>query len=214
MKPTNINTTDYWNQVYQEEWESGQARSENYSRDYGPIHDAIIQLIPDGSRVLDIACGPGLLCRKIKQRLPSTQVLGVDFSQYMIGQNQQRDQALGVEYCCVDIRTALGAIDREFDVVSMCEILEHLEEPEAIVADALALLKTGGRFILTCPHDDGIADPEHVRIWGHDDLFHLLAPYSDTISFMHFPPPYFRVWMLAYLTKSETETDTGTEADQ
>jgi len=204
MKPTNINTTDYWNRVYQEECESGRARSESYSRDYAPIHEAIIQLIPDGSRVLDIACGPGLLCRKIKQRLPSAQVLGVDFSQYMIAQNQQRDQALGVEYRCVDIRTALGAIDRRFDVVSMCEILEHLEDPEAVVADALELLKTGGKFILTCPHDDGIPDPEHVRIWGHDSLFHLLAPYSHTISFTHFSPPYFHVWMLAYLTKTET----------
>src|SRR4030095_1795569 len=67
MKQVNINTPEYWDRVYRGEWESGQATGENYSRDYGPIHDAIIRLIPDGSTVLDIACGPGLLCRKIKQ---------------------------------------------------------------------------------------------------------------------------------------------------
>lgn len=203
--PTNINTTDYWNQVYREECESGRAQSEGYSRNYGPIHDAIIRLIPDGSRVLDIACGPGLLCQKIKQRLPSAQVMGADFSQYIIKQNQERDQGLAIEYRCVDIRTSLGSIGRTFDVVSMCEILEHLEQPELVVAAAIGLLRPGGRFILTCPHDDCIPDHEHLRLWSHDDLFHLLAAHSDTISFMHFPPPYYHGWMLAYLTNGTTD---------
>ncbi|MGA2656603.1 MAG: class I SAM-dependent methyltransferase [Verrucomicrobiota bacterium] len=202
MMQANINTPEYWNAVYREECGTGRLSWEDYHRNYGPIHDAIIRLVPDGSRVLDIACGAGLLCRKIKQALPSTRVMGVDFSQYMISENEVRDRSLEIEYRCLDIRTALGAIDRQFDVVTMCEILEHLEQPEALVAAAMTLLRSGGRFILSCPHDDSIPDPEHVRIWGHDDLFHLLAQYSDTVSFMHFPPPYFHVWMLAYLTKA------------
>jgi 2-polyprenyl-3-methyl-5-hydroxy-6-metoxy-1,4-benzoquinol methylase len=206
MNLANLNTPEYWNQVYRDEWESGKALSDNYSRDYGPIHEAILRLIADGSEVLDIACGPGLLCRKVKQRLPSTRVVGVDFSPYVIARNEQRDRSLGIEYRCVDIRTALGTVPGQFDVVTMCEILEHLEEPAAVVGAGMALLKPGGRFILTCPHDDGIPDPEHVRVWGHDELFHLLAPHSDTISFVHFPPPYFHVWMLAYLTKQAPET--------
>jgi 2-polyprenyl-3-methyl-5-hydroxy-6-metoxy-1,4-benzoquinol methylase len=204
MTLTNINTTAYWNEVYQREWESGAIKSDEYSRDYGPIHDVILQLIPDGSRVLDIACGPGLLCRKIKQLLPAAQVTGVDFSQYAIARNRGRDAPLGIEYVCLDIRTSLRSLTRTFDVITMCEILEHLEEPEAAVASALSLLRPGGRFILTCPHDDGIPDPEHLRTWGHDDLFHLLARHSNTVSFVQFPPPYFHVWMLAFLTKPGT----------
>lgn len=201
MMVTNINTPDYWNGVYQAECQSGAAQGQDYSRDYGPIHDAIIKLIPEGSRVLDIACGPGLLCRKIKQRVQATQVLGVDFSEYMIARNQSRDHGLGVHYRCLDIRNSLGLLPDQYDVVTMCEILEHLEEPERVVADAMALLKPGGLFILSCPHDDGIPDPEHLRDWGHDEVFHLLAPYSDTVSFTHFPPPYFHIWMMAHLTR-------------
>jgi SAM-dependent methyltransferase len=127
--------------------------------------------------------------------------MGVDFSQYTISRNQERDRALGVQYGCLDIRTSLSAVGRAYDVVTMCEILEHLEEPEVAVAMTMQLVKSGGRFILTCPHDDAIPDPEHLRCWGHDELFHLLAPYGDTVSFVHFPPPYFHIWMLAYLTK-------------
>jgi 2-polyprenyl-3-methyl-5-hydroxy-6-metoxy-1,4-benzoquinol methylase len=206
MNSTNINTPDYWNRVYRQEWESGQATGGNYSRDYGPIHDAVIQVIPDGGAVLDIACGPGLLCRKIKERRPACRVLGVDFADYTIARNQRRDQALGIEYRCVDIRNSLADIGGEFDVVTMCEILEHLDRPEAVVAAAMRLLKTGGRFILTCPHDDAIPDPEHVRNWGHDELFHLLASYGDTVSFVHFPPPYFHIWMMAWLIKQPMTT--------
>jgi 2-polyprenyl-3-methyl-5-hydroxy-6-metoxy-1,4-benzoquinol methylase len=209
MNVVNLNTPEYWDAVYRQEWDSGQARIEGYSRDYGPIHDVIISLIPAGSRVLDIACGPGLLCRKIKQQRAATKVMGVDFSQYTITQNQERDRALGVEYRCLDIRTSLPTLGGPFDVVTMCEILEHLEKPEVVVAAAMELLKLDGRFILTTPHDSAIPDPEHLRNWGHDELFHLLAPYSDTVSFTHFPPPWFHIWMLAYLTKKPTQAATG-----
>jgi len=207
MNPSiNINTPDYWDGVYRHEWDSGQVQSPNYRRDYGPIHDAIIRLIADGSRVLDIGCGPGLLCRKIKEHLPAAQVTGLDFSQYTITRNQQRDQSLGIEYRCADVRTSLAVNGCLFDVVLMCEFLEHLEQPESAVAAALSCLKTGGRFILTCPHGAEIPDPEHLRPWDHDDLFHLLAPFSDTVSFMHFPPGYYHPWMLAYLTKTNGDS--------
>ena len=45
---------------------------------------------------------------------------------------QERDRPLGIDYRCLDIRTALPEINRQFDVVTMCEILEHLEQPEAL----------------------------------------------------------------------------------
>jgi 2-polyprenyl-3-methyl-5-hydroxy-6-metoxy-1,4-benzoquinol methylase len=211
VNTANLNSSDYWNQVYRSEWESGRVESQGYYRDYGPIHDAVVELIPTESRVLDVACGPGLLCRKIKQRLPSAEVMGVDFSDYTIARNQQRDAALGITYRCVDIRTGLRDLAGGFDVITMCEILEHLEQPEQVVASAMGLLKPGGRFILTCPHDNEIPDPEHVRVWGHDELFHLLAPFSPVVSFMHFPPPYFHVWVLAYVTKGSESKGANTQ---
>ena len=56
--------------------------------------------------------------------------MGVDFSHYTITQNQERDRALGVEYRCLDIRTSLPTLGGPFDVVTMCEILEHLRSPK------------------------------------------------------------------------------------
>ena len=201
MNRHNINTSSYWNDVYRREWRSGAVLQENYSRDYGPIHDAIIDLIPTGSDILDIACGPGILCRKLKRRIDESSVTGIDFSSYAIERNRGVDEALGIRYEVVDISASLAQITERFDVVTMCEILEHLDDPERIVDEAMGLLRPGGLFILTCPHKDGIPDPEHVRIWDHDELFHLLSKYSPTVSFTHFPPPWFHVWMMAHLTK-------------
>jgi 2-polyprenyl-3-methyl-5-hydroxy-6-metoxy-1,4-benzoquinol methylase len=198
---TNINTSEYWDDVYRREWESGLIGSAEYHRDYGPIHDAIVKLVPDGSRVLDIACGPGLLCRKVRTRLPGTSVTGVDFSSYTIVRNAARDKTLNIEYRCIDIRGSMASAGAVFDVITMCEIIEHLDDPVPVIQDAMSLLADNGLFITTCPHASEIPDPEHVREWDHESLFHLLSPYGSTVSFTHFAPPYFHPWMMAHLRK-------------
>ncbi len=199
MDGSNINTPEYWDGIYRREFESGQPDAGGGSRDYGPIHDAILGLVADGSRVLDVACGPGLLCRKLRLRHPDIRVTGVDHSAYRIGCNRERDRDLGIEYRCADIRTGLASLDGRFDVACLCEILEHLDDPERVVEAVVERLRPGGRLVVSCPHDDEIPDPEHVRAWGHDDLFHLLARFGWTVSFRHFEPPYFSPWMLAWV---------------
>ena len=196
----NINTPGYWDNRYQQEWESGQVLTAQYVRDYGPVHDAIISLIPEDACVLDVACGSGVLCRKIKKRMPDTTVTGVDFSGYTIEQNRQVAQHPGEHYLCLNVQTDLPALRREFDVVVMAEIIEHLDDPVRAIDDAVQLLPSGGLLIITCPHDGAIPSKEHVREWGHDELFHLLATYSDTVCFTRFAAPHDK-WMMTHLIK-------------
>lgn len=194
----NINTPDYWDRVYRREWESGQVFSATYAREYGLVHDRIISLIPPSSRVLDVACGSGVLCRKVKERLPETKVTGVDFSQYTVDRAQWVDRDAGIEYVCVDVQTSLRMLDERFDVIVMAEIIEHLNDAPRTIDDAMTLLAPGGRLIITCPHDASIPSNEHVHQWGHDELFHLLTAYSDTVCFTQFPPSHDK-WMMAHL---------------
>jgi SAM-dependent methyltransferase len=201
----NINTAEYWDRVYRRESESGRACADGGSRDYGPIHDAILGLVPDDGRVLDVACGPGLLCRKIRLRHPRSRVVGVDHSAYRIDCNRDRDRGLGIEYRCLDIRTGLDALDTDFDAACLCEIIEHLDDAAEVLEATARRLRPGGRLVVSCPHDDEIPDPEHVVEWGHDSLFHLLSRFGTTVSFRHFPPPYFDAWMLAWVDLDTTE---------
>lgn len=198
----NINTPTYWDGRYQKEWESGKVFSNNYARDYGLVHDAMIALMPDGAHVLDVACGAGVLCRKIKARLPETVVTGVDFSPYTIEQNQRADEHPENSYLCLDVQTELPSLNQQYDVITMAEIIEHLDDAERAIGDAVGLLKPGGRLIITCPHDDAIPSKEHVRQFGHDRLFHLLTAHTDTVCFTQFPPSHAK-WMMAYFVKSK-----------
>jgi 2-polyprenyl-3-methyl-5-hydroxy-6-metoxy-1,4-benzoquinol methylase len=128
-KPSNmnINTHEYWDRVYRKKWNSGVAQSDRYVRDYGEVHDAIVALIAPGSRVLDIACGLGLLCRKISKLVPCALVTGVDFSPFAMSRAAERVRTLGIGYLCLDIRSGLGRLGPEFDVVIMGEILVHCQ---------------------------------------------------------------------------------------
>ncbi len=186
----NINTTAYWNSVYQKEWENQLPFRPEYSRNYLLVHDKIIALIPDGYKVLDIACGSGVLCRKLREQRPHAEIWGVDFSDFIIAKNRELDSDRGINYICLDIREELHKVRMKFDVIIMSEIIEHLEAPKKVVDAAVALLKNNGLFILTCPHDMDLVDKEHLRFWGHDSLFHFLAEYSDEITFVKFPRPY------------------------
>jgi 2-polyprenyl-3-methyl-5-hydroxy-6-metoxy-1,4-benzoquinol methylase len=123
-------------------------------------------------------------------------VTGVDFSSYTIARNAERDADLGIDYRCLDVRTDLVTIGARFDVVTMCEVLEHLDEPEEAVASAIGLVVPGGLFVLTCPHDAEVPHLEHVREWGHDEIYHLLERYAHAVTFQSISPPRDR-WLLA-----------------
>jgi SAM-dependent methyltransferase len=195
----NPNTPAYWDNVYRRECEGG--RIEGGPRDYQVIHDAVVRLIEDGSRVLDVGCGIGVLCRKIKLRLPRATVLGVDFSRYVVAWNRERDATLGIEYVELDVRTELPEVRREFDAVLLCNVLEHLEEPHRVAADAIGLVRPGGLVVMVCPHDEDIPDPERLHRMGHDEVFHLLAPFAQRVTFTRFDPPFYDRWLMAHLTK-------------
>ena len=199
----NINTAAYWDEVYRREWESGRMLT---ARDHGPMHEAIVALVPPGAKVLDVGCGPGILCRRIAESVEGARVSGVDFSPYVIARNAKRDVALGIDYRCLEVQTQLAEVGVQFDVVTMCEILEHLDAPEQTVAAAVAHVRPGGLFVLTCPHDGQVPHPEHVREWGHDQVFHLLEPYTDAVVFHPLPAPRER-WLMASLSTAGEVSD-------
>ena len=196
---SDLNTPAQWDETYREEGDG--AFVDGGWRDYEDMHDVIVRLIPDASRVLDVGCGTGFLCRRIKQRLPGTTVVGVDFSGYALSRIRERDRDLGIEYILLDVQTDLPSLRREFDAVTLCNVLEHLQRPESALADAVGLLRTDGLLVLLCPHDDEIPDPQRVHNLGHDEVFHLLAPYAESITFTQLPPKLYKRWLMAHLSK-------------
>jgi 2-polyprenyl-6-hydroxyphenyl methylase/3-demethylubiquinone-9 3-methyltransferase len=90
------------------------------------------------ARLLDIGCGGGLLAPHVH----GYRHVGVDLSQSAL----ERAAAHGVETHHADAG-ALPFPDGSFDVVVAGEILEHVTDLEAVVGEALRVLRPGGTFV-------------------------------------------------------------------
>lgn len=92
-----------------------------------------------GRTLLDIGCGGGLLA----PHLPGGyRHVGVDLSAAALAQAAQH----GIEPVRADA-AALPFTDGEFDVVVAGEVLEHVEDLEAVVGEALRVLAPAGTFV-------------------------------------------------------------------
>ena len=63
---------------------------------YRPAHDEVVAQLRDhqSARVLDIACGTGILADRIQRELRPAQVFGVDMSEGMLSQARSRSSAV------------------------------------------------------------------------------------------------------------------------
>jgi ubiquinone/menaquinone biosynthesis C-methylase UbiE len=93
-----------------------------------------------GTRVLDVATGPGYVAARAAER--GAEVVGLDFSETMLA--FARSRAPNVEFVQGDA-TALPFEDATFDAVTVAFLLLHLGTPERAVGEAARVLRPGGR---------------------------------------------------------------------
>lgn len=99
--------------------------------------------IPPRSHVLDLGCGAGFLCNALA--LDGHNVSGVDLSETSLATARLHDTTQSVQYLCNHVYS-LPFSNNSFDVVCAMDILEHIEEPQLLLAEASRVLKKGGLF--------------------------------------------------------------------
>ena len=97
-----------------------------------------------GLRVLDVGCGGGILAEAMAAR--EAQVLGIDASKASIkaARHHLRTSHFQIEYRCMTTDMLVASNEEPFDVVTCMELLEHVPDPEAVVAACRCLIKPGG----------------------------------------------------------------------
>ena len=110
--------------------------------------------LSEGDRLLDIACGTGIVARVAREQLgDAAQVVGVDVSADMLA--IARAVAPGIDWR-VGSAVALPLQDNEqFDVVVCQQGLQFFPDKRAAAAQMRRALKTGGRLAVLTWRSDG-----------------------------------------------------------
>ncbi len=141
--------------------------------------------IGTGKRILDLGCRDGVLTQYY---LPGNRVTGIDIDRHALAIAHERT---GMAVLWQDLNhVALPLADRSFDIVVAGEVLEHLEDPAALVEEALRVLRPAGGFVGSVPNSfhwrfrlaslrgQDIEDPTHLSRLSRSDMRVLLRGFA------------------------------------
>ena len=100
------------------------------------FHEALDELWTraEPRSILDVGCGEGVLTQEWAERLGERRVVGIDLDDDKLRAEWARRLRPNLEYRCQEA-TRLDFVDDEFDMAAAIEVLEHVPEPEATVAE-------------------------------------------------------------------------------
>ncbi|HET8672797.1 MAG TPA: class I SAM-dependent methyltransferase [Thermoleophilaceae bacterium] len=106
------------------------------------------------ARLLDLGSGQGDFLRAAAQRWPQAQLLGIEPSE--VGVRESQAKVPGASFLALDLISgvdpALPAQFRDWATHAVCsEVLEHVDEPEALLRAAIGAMAPGCRLVVTVP---------------------------------------------------------------
>jgi len=117
-------------------WRFGQDRRLALIQRYAPL---------DGRWILDIGCGIGTYVDKFRRF--SEHVFGIDVDEERVAAGARRLSRL-----LVGEAEALPFPDASFDVIVLNEVIEHVRSDAQTIAEALRVLRPGGRLVIFAPN--------------------------------------------------------------
>ena len=118
------------------------------------------------TNLLEVGVGEGEILQRMAARFPAATVLGLDLPDEHLAEEWRR-RGLPAEFGDV---TALRFADGEFDLVMAIEVLEHVPEPDAALAELARVCS--GTVVLSVPSEPiwrigNMARGRYVREWGN-----------------------------------------------
>jgi SAM-dependent methyltransferase len=109
--------------------------------------EGVAPAMREGSRLVDLGCGGGQLCRHAA--LLGWSAVGVDNAPAMIEESREAAADLAIEWLVADY-DATGLEPATFDAVTAMGLVEYLPDDDGLFAEAARLLVPGGRFAVSC----------------------------------------------------------------
>ncbi len=119
--------------------------------------------------ILDIGCGEGVLTEQWAQRLDDRPVVGFDLADPKLAADWETRARPNLSFQTGDARK-LPYADGEFDLVAAIEALEHIPDPDAVVAEMARVGRS--HLLVSVPHEPlwrmlNVARGAYVRDLGN-----------------------------------------------
>ena len=142
--------------------------------------------------ILDVGCGEGVLTSEWAERLEG-RIVGIDLPDPKLEAEWQKRQRPNLEYKAEEA-TSLSFTDDEFDMATAIEVLEHVPDPEATVAEMARVAKRW--LLVSVPREplwralnmargaywkDLGNTPGHLNHWSKRSFVALLSRHGEVV---------------------------------
>ena len=141
--------------------------------------------------MLDVGCGEGVLTSEWAVRLGDRRVVGIDLDDPKLRAEWETRRRDNLEFRAEEA-TSLSFADAEFDLAAAIEVLEHVPEPEATVAEMARVARSW--LLVSVPREPlwrGLNmargaywgslgnTPGHVNHWSKRSFVSLLSRHGE-----------------------------------
>lgn len=101
-----------------------------------------------GLRLLDVGCGGGLVAEPMRRL--GADIVAIDAAERNIKTALVHAQGSGldIDYRATTVESLIAANEPPFDIVLNLEVVEHVADPAAFLADSASLVRSGGLMIV------------------------------------------------------------------
>jgi SAM-dependent methyltransferase len=155
----------------------------------GSAHNRIVELVPEGARVLEFGCATGYMSAVLKERRGAT-VTGIEIVPEAAElAKQHADRVIVGDAEALDYADLLG--DEQFDAIVFADVLEHLREPGVLLERIRPFLAEEGVVAASIPNvahgsvrlallagdfrynETGLLDETHLRFFTRTSIQEL-----------------------------------------
>jgi SAM-dependent methyltransferase len=163
---------DVWIQVFQQRgvWQLTRDIVDRWVTRNAAFFDMLSRLVPRGSKVLELGCGPGR--HALGAATLGYQVVGIDIAPQIVEQAQFNGRVVAPE-CNAVFRVCdmfnLKALASEgtFQAITHGGVMEHLDSAESIREALRYQLAYAPHVVFDIPYDS----PKNRRLFARDDIF-------------------------------------------
>lgn len=124
-------------------------------------------------RLLDIGCGSGRYLSRMQAL--GWRVLGIDASPAAASRSETESRVPVI----ADVFPSEKLSSESFDLITMWQVLEHLDRPRMALRAVRRLLRPSGRLVLTVPNQDSWAAKRFGPAWVGLDLPRHLSHFTN-----------------------------------